>query len=166
MNCKGCNEKKKLIKAHIIPKSFWVGLRDGDEPPKLMTDKTDIYPRRLPIGVYDKNILCRGCEDKFQMIDDYGQQLLLKEESKHKELTHNGKVAGYKIDNFDYNLLKLFFISILWRASVSTQDFYAKIDIGPFEDAAKKLIWNNTPGGPEDFSCVLAKFTDEPPSTK
>ena len=161
MSCKGCNENKKLIKAHIIPESFWVGLRDGDSPPKLMTDKKCVYPKRLPIGVYDKNILCRDCENKFQSLDDYGQQLLLRDESKQEKLTHNGNVAGYKIEKYDYNLLKLFFVSILWRASVSTHDFYDKIDIGPFEDTEKQLIWDCSAGDPEDFSCFLAKFTDE-----
>ena len=161
MNCKGCGENKKLIKAHIIPESFWVGLRDGDTPPKLMTDKEGVYPKRLPIGVYDKNILCRDCEDKFQAVDDYAQQLLLREESNQEVLKHNGTIAGYKIENFDYTLLKLFFVSILWRASVSTHDFYNRIDIGPFADTAKQLIWDCSAGDPEDFSCVLAKFTDE-----
>lgn len=161
MSCKGCGENKKLRNAHIIPESFWIGLRDGNTPPRLMTDKEGEYPRKSPIGVYDENILCCDCEKRFQVIDDYAQGLLIKDESNQEVLKYNGNVAGYKIKRYDYTLLKLFFVSILWRASVSGHDFYNKIELGPFEDKAKQLIWNCSPGGFEEFPCILAKFTDE-----
>lgn len=159
MKCKGCNEEKKLVKAHIIPESFFSDLRDGDNPLALLTNTSGIYPKRANKGIYDKNILCRDCEDIFQTVDNYGQKILL--HSEQEQLISNGIVAGFKVDQFDYKLLKLFFLSILWRSSVSTHKFYSKIALGPFEDAVKKLIWNNSPGAPDEFSCILAKFTDE-----
>lgn len=86
--------------------------------------------------------------------------MLLQEESTQEEIRQNNQVAGFKVEKFDYRLLKLFFVSILWRASLSTHEFYSRISAGPFEDLAKKLIWDCTPGEPEEFSCVLAKITD------
>ena len=156
--CKGCNQEKKLIKAHIIPEAFFVGLRDNGKSPLLVTD-TGSYPERAPIGVYDKTILCHDCEQRFQDIDSYGQDLLLKQQ--HKNIEKNGSIVGYEIQGVDYDLVKLCFISILWRASISTQMFYSHVTLGRFEDIAKKHIWSRASGAPEEFSFLLAKFTDE-----
>jgi hypothetical protein len=158
--CKGCGLEVKLIKAHAIPESFFVGLRDGQTPPRLMTDTSGVYPQKSPIGVYDNGILCRSCEDRFQEVDDYGQNLLLKQEETHVELKHSSGVVGYQVENVNYNLLKLFFVSILCRASISNHAFYSKVNLGAFEADAKNLIWNSNPGAIDQFSFVLSKFTD------
>jgi len=161
VKCKGCGQENKLIKAHAIPEAFFVGLRDGRKPPKLITDTAGIFPQRSHIGVYDEGILCRECEDRFQEIDNYGQLLLLKEENEHIELIKNGTIIGWTIKEYNYDLLKRFFVSILWRAAISTHDFYSRVTLGPFEEEAKKLIWEESPGDPSQFSFVLAKFIDD-----
>lgn len=160
MICKGCGEDKKLIKAHAIPEAFFRGLRDDEDPPRLLTDKDGKFPKKAPIGVYDKTILCRDCEDRFQGVDDYAQNLLLKKECDHVELKKNGKVVGYRVDDVDYARLKCFFISVLWRASVSDQDFYSKVRLGPYESEVKRLIWDNECGRSDQYSFVVSRFTD------
>jgi hypothetical protein len=70
---------------------------------------------------------------------------------------HNNK-RYYIVDNFDYKKLKLFFISLLWRASVSTDPFFSRISLDRFENIVKQYISSNDPGNTEDFSIILAKF--------
>jgi len=157
MSCKGCGENKKLIRAHVIPESFFVGLKSDGKAPLLVADELQ-YPKRTPIGVYDKNILCHDCEQKFQDLDSYGQQILL------KTALESGTIKGtvyYKIPIVNYELLKLFFVSILWRASISSQPYYSKVNLGKYEEVAKDNVWNRVYENAEDFSFVLAKFTDE-----
>lgn len=158
--CQGCGLERKLIKAHAIPESFFVKMRSEHGAPKLMTDVKGIYPKKSLIGVYDNKSLCRECEDKFQNVDDYGQQVLLQQESEHEKLIVSGKVQGYRVKDVDYKKLKLFFVSVLWRASLSTQSFYARINLGPYQQKAKDLIWSNDSGQQSDFAFVVAKFTD------
>ena len=158
--CQGCELDKKLIKTHAIPESFFVKMRSEHGVPKLMTDVKGTYPKKALIGVYDNKILCRDCEDKFQNVDDYGQQILLQQEADHEKLMVHGKVHGYRVKNVDYKKLKLFFISVLWRASLSTQSFYEKVNLGPYQNKAKYLIWTNGSGEQSDFAFVVAKFTD------
>lgn len=160
MICKGCSKNKKLIKAHVIPESFFVGLRDEKKAPLLITDKKDHYPKKIPIGIYDKTILCRECEDIFQKFDDYAQSLLLKEEHTHTDIIQNGVLVGYSISNVDVDTLKLFFLSLLWRASISKMEFYSKINLGPHEQIIKKLVWEGDSGEEDQYSFVVAKFTD------
>ena len=161
MLCKGCGKDSRLIKAHAIPESFFKGMNTGGKPPQLMSDVSGVYPKKSPIGVYDKTILCRKCEDKFQAMDDYAQDLLLKKESEHEEINYKGKVIGYKIHNINTNLLRLFFIGVLWRAGISTHDYYKKVSLGPYEKLAKDLIWSESSGETDQFSFVLAKFADK-----
>lgn len=77
------------------------------------------------------------------------------------EIKKDKQIIGYKIPNAEYKRTKLFFLSILWRASVSSHAYYSKIRLGRYEEIIKRLIWTQDPGFPEDFSFVLAKFTDE-----
>jgi len=54
--------------------------------------------------------------------------------------------------------LKLFFISLLWRVSVSSHRFYRYINAGPYEAAAKAAIARRDPGQPDDFAVVIARL--------
>lgn len=87
MKCQYCGEDKKLIKAHIIPESFFKPLRaDNGDVPYLMTDLQGEFPKKSPIGVYDKTILCRDCEDQFAQWDEYGFKTLVDGEKQLKPL--------------------------------------------------------------------------------
>ena len=158
MLCKGCNQDKKLIKAHIIPASFFRGLKNGGKPLRLHSTKADTYPKRSHVGVYDPGILCSDCEEVFKAIDDFGYNLLINNENDAEQLYHLGQHVGFKFSGVDYQKIKLFFLSILWRASVSKQKFYSKINLGSFEARLKEMIWNGETGGKHDFSFVLGKF--------
>ena len=158
MICRYCGEDKKLIKAHVIPEAFFRRLRDGRAPPRMLTNNKNEYPKRMPIGVYDNNILCEACEPHFEVWDNYAQELLGIEPKGASHIVGKDQLAGYETHEYWYDLLKLFFISLLWRASVSNHNFYVKVQLGPFENIAKGFIERKNPGTPEDFSVTLAKF--------
>lgn len=158
MTCQYCGENKKLVKAHVIPEGFFRRLREGQDPPRLLSNKKNEYPQKTPIGVYDKNILCEECERRFDVWDMYAQELLRDEPKNGSLLMKEDQIVGWEVPNFNYKLLKLFFVSLLWRASVSSHKVYSKIKIGPYETVAKRLIDKDDPGSPDDFSVLLAKF--------
>lgn len=159
MKCKFCNKEKKLIKAHIIPESFFRELASKKGPSLLVEDTPGTFPKRLPIGPYDKDLLCYDCEKQFGDWDDYAQQILLKEIG-FKELKKGEDIVGYKVDQFDYVRLKLFFISMLWRASASQLDFFNNVSLGPFESMARDMIEKKDPGNDENFSVVISKYSN------
>ena len=45
--------------------------------------------------------------------------------------------------DFDYTLFRKFFISVLWRASISQLEEYSNIDLGPYENIALNILKNN-----------------------
>ena len=160
MKCHLCLEDKKLIKAHIIPESFFLPLKSGKRVPELHTNTNGVYPRRAPVGIYDTSILCSNCDNTIGDWDNYAQQLLLKEFNEDLAIYDSSKKVAYKIDNFDYEKLKLFFISVLWRASISNHYFFKRVKLGPYESIARKMILKKESGSSEDFSVVIAKFSE------
>ena len=158
MKCKFCGNESSLIEAHVIPAVFFRRIKQGKKNLKLMTNKPDEHTKKAPVGVYDKTIICSKCESIWQEWDNYAQQLLADEPLNGRARYHNNEKIGYVVDNFEYKKLKLFFISMAWRASVSNHPFFSKVSLGQFEDIAKQHIENSDPGGSEDFSVTLAKF--------
>jgi len=158
MKCKLCGNDTTLIKAHIIPAGLFRRLQKGMKPLEMITNKAGEYTKRAPVGVYDKTIVCSKCECIWQEWDNYAQKLLTDKLVKWQVRYSESKKICYIIDNYDYKKLKLFFISMAWRASVSSASFFSKVSLGPFEDIAKKHILDNDPGDCDTFSVTLAKF--------
>ncbi len=158
MICQYCGEEKKLIKAHIIPEGFFRRLRSGKGVTQLHTNTEGVYPKRVPIGVYDKNILCGNCDAIFGPWDSHAQKVLLHNFSEDLAIYDGPNKVCYKITDYDYKMLKLFFLSLLLRASFSKHQFYKHISASPFEKMLKEMILAADPGHPNTFAVTLAKF--------
>lgn len=158
--CRLCLKEKKFIKAHIIPEGFFRPLRSGSLAPEMHTNTPGSYPKRTQVGAYDSSILCLECDQKMAPWDGYAQEVLIHRFSEANEILLQGRTVARRIENFDYRRLKLFFISLLWRSSVSRHDFYKRISLGPFEDRLKTMILARDPGGSQDFAVILARFED------
>ncbi len=115
-------------------------------------------PRRAPKGVYDQTILCSGCEVRFGPWDQYAQELLRDELQNASVLRIADRVVGYEVADWRYEFLKLFFVSLVWRASVSTHRMFERIRLGPYEALARTFLERSDPGSAEDFAVTLAKF--------
>ena len=159
MICRFCGHDKKLVKAHIIPEGFFRKMRRGKDVPFLLSNSDNAQAKKIPIGIYDRQILCEACECLFASWDHYGQEFFARKRRDWRSLSIHGHPV-YEIHDYDYASLKLFFVSILWRASVSGQDFFKRVSLGPLEDTAKRLIAEATPGSADDFSVLLAVFDD------
>jgi hypothetical protein len=155
--CKLCREEApSLVKAHVIPRSFYE--IDPDLPaPRLITNTKGVYPKKSPIGVYDETIVCAKCEERFSRCDDYAARLLLHQAGEFEKLPNpeTGQLGGYRIREYDYHLLKMFVIATLWRASAAEQPTFARVDLGPFEARAREMLLNDTPGDPQEFGALL-----------
>lgn len=158
MKCKFCGNDKRLINTHIIPAGFYRRLQQGQGPLNLMTNRAGEYNKKSWVGVYDRTIVCGDCERIWTEWDDYAQKLLAEEPLNGQALYHGDQKIAYMVKAFEYKKLKLFFISMLWKASVSSHQFFSKISLGQFEEIAKEHISKSNPGDSEEFSVTLAKF--------
>ena len=64
---------------------------------------------------------------------------------------------------YDYHLLKLFAISLLWRASTTKLVFFNGVNVGErHEQKLREHILNNDPGTLDDYTVVLGFYEDIP----
>lgn len=130
-------------------------------PAQLLTNVVGRYAQKVRIGVYDSGILCEQCEHRFSPWDDYGTELLLKKWNSFDPVKEsNETVRGYLLPAFDYPRLKLFFLSVLWRASVSRHSMYTGVDLGPREPELRCRLLETDPGAKDDFGVVLQAFDE------
>ncbi len=114
--------------------------------------------KKPPKGVYDKNLVCEGCERLFTRYDDYAKSFFLYELKTKILEPKEFEGRAVVVNEFDYEKLKLFLISLLWRASSSNHKFFQKVNIGPFEPKLKQMIQSKTPGLPEEFPVLFKIF--------
>ncbi len=156
MECKFCHQDRKLVKAHVVPRSFFE--INPTELPRLATDKEGTFPKRAPTGIYDTQLVCETCERLISPYDDYALRLLVADREAASQVVYEGQVIAYNYGAYDYQKLKLFFLSLLWRASESSHTFYRLINLGSHKPKIRQAISDSDAGDAGFYSVVLAKF--------
>lgn len=160
--CKFCEKEiSKLSNSHIVPKAFYEAIKKSNETEYLLsiTNTPGLYTQKSWIGLYDQ-IVCASCEELFSPYDNYAINLLLQTHD-FEVIKHATKGLGvWKKDKYDYNKLKLFFLTLLWRAGASTMHQFKRVQLGAHLDKVRENIRNNNPGTEHDYSVLLARFEE------
>lgn len=157
--CRLCLEYKDLCDAHIIPGSFYA-------PDTRLIGLDDPYIRKSPVGLYDPNILCISCDqDIGARFDHPAKQILIDRQELIQEVRYGHslyeKATFYRLSNQNmYETISNFFISVLWRASISKRIEVAKTNLGVYEDRARQVILGNASGANMGFTVALCCFSD------
>ncbi|MDY0008180.1 MAG: hypothetical protein RBS08_00605 [Bdellovibrionales bacterium] len=153
--CLYCNETKKLCDAHIVPRGF---LGDVVDKAYLEISSEDDRKKRSRIGPYDRGILCADCDRKIGVYDEYAKRFLVNEIDAYRQ----GINPLYVIpaDTLNYEFFKKFFISLLWRASVSSHPIFQHVSLGAYEAIAIKMIKGELDLDDKKFSVLV--FKDAP----
>lgn len=159
--CCNCGVEAALVKSHIIPESFFRELRADASSLLLVSGTRGHFPKRAPIGVYDKEILCKACEDLLLDIDTYGAEVLLSNFDKHfSQVKHLGDTVAFQSCNVDAAKLLQFLVSVLWRASVSNQAFFKTVDLGPYTEIARHVAFGQTSVASTIFDAVMSRWSE------
>jgi len=121
----------------------------------LRIDEKEFTKEFKQAGLSDNTIVCLACEQRFSPYDSHGIRAILDTfTAKQIHRDQFGKAIAYVGCSTDYALFKLFVLSMLWRASVSSLEYYEEIDLGQHEDTIRKMVENNDPGSEHDFPIV------------
>lgn len=146
--CAFCGQNSKLVESHVIPKGLYWGLQGClHKAPILVSPFENEFQKDRPIGFYDY-FLCHVHEKQFNDWDTYAIKLL-------RDTTPKTISGGWLFEGADYKLIKLFFISLLWRAHVTKNIFFERVSLGPHADRLKELIAHGDPSTPEEYSVIL-----------
>jgi hypothetical protein len=140
MPCHGLNcTSEKLIKAHIIPACFGRFIRGADANVKMTPERVGVATPQL--GEFDPAILCGPCDNILGRDDEYALGICERFEADHQKLTG----GGFELPGVDCERFCKFVLSVLWRASISRRRAFASIDLGPYEDRARDVLFGAAP---------------------
>lgn len=160
--CKFCLQVKPFVRAHIIPVGLFPRNPNGDRFHYLLDGDGEKPISKIPNGVYDDNLVCAECEALFAEGDDYAKRFLVDDVETSYE-RFEGRVRYWEYPSFDYRRLKLFFISLLWRAHASSRPDWKLVDLGSkYAQMAKDLIQAGDPGSPDVFAVLLVRWAPGP----
>ena len=161
ITCKLTGNVGPAIKAHVVPRAFYELPPQKDGAYSLVSNSPNTFPRKLPVGIYDNTIVTQEGESLFGPWDEYAIRILLKNVDAFEPITKGDKVLAWSLPNYEYPLLKLFVLSVLWRAHASAHPAFCRVQLGPHERYIRSLLLNGQPGAPEEYSVHIVKWIDD-----
>jgi hypothetical protein len=162
MICKLCLQEKPLLKkSHIAPNFLYKELRDVNN--SFVRGNLDtVTSQKAYTGLFEANILCADCDNvQLSRLEAYAHDILYVGKGKglafRNEITPDG-VEWVFCEGVDYTKFKLFLISLIWRFSISSNEFYRFVDLGEHENVIRKMIIENDPGEVTDYPCTITTY--------
>lgn len=155
--CKLCGSDKKLVQAHVIPRSFWYLDQRRDSPfigPLAIMSSSGGRAKPSLIGLYDTNILCESCDGRLGKLDQHAAEHLIRGK---REPLRIADVEAWRYTQVSPRLLIQFLASVAWRASVSSLPYYSRVNLGPYEVKLKSIGTAECQPGP-DFECIVSEY--------
>lgn len=123
--CKLCLMQRELCDSHALPDSaFKYIFRQSQGKAIVLTDDSKT-PIDYSSDSWSQYLLCYDCEQKLgRNFDEYGIKVFRGEKGKARKGD-----TGITFSEVDKQRLRMFFLSLLWRISVSTHDAYRNIDL-------------------------------------
>lgn len=169
--CKLCLEDRKLIKSHIIPKFMFKKMKDENNVFYEVTiniGNGDFKQRKTQIEDYDNNILCENCDNKILggIYERYAEKVLYGKDlpenisPKCTNFINPTDNSEFSIcTNIDYQKLKIFFLSILWRSSITDRSYFQDVSLGQkHEERIREIILNNEYINFDEYPIVITSF--------
>jgi len=147
MTCKLCGEQRKLCHSHVIPEFFYAPLYDDKH--RLHQHQRHSGQVRLAQKGHRELLLCEGCE---ALLNGRYEQYVKAAWYDDGALPKTPNFQQTVITGLDYRRFKLCLLSVLWRASVATQDLFSRVQLGPkHQGAIRQMLMNDDPGPVEVY---------------
>ncbi len=160
--CRWCQRSAKLIRAHIIPKPFYEPIKGDSDKVVVLRPTEKKFTQYSSSGIFDPEILCAECDGLLGQLDEYGLQIFKNPPAEADRITV-GTLPGYDLHCDDVQRAQKFLLSVLWRASVTSHDFFQTVSLGrKYEDKIRHLIANGEEVTEADFEFVAIRVFDHP----
>ena len=146
--CRLCNKTSELRQSHILPEFLYKKTYDEIHRALLITREKENYVQK---GIREY-LLCQQCETKLSKYEKYANEII--NEFPNFSLDRSGKFAYF--DGVDYFRFKLFQLSLIWRASISTHRAFTQVKLGPHEEKIRRMLNDENPGKTTDYGCLIS----------
>lgn len=148
--CALCLEQKPLCNSHILPEFFYEPMYD-DKHRLLTLSASGKKREKARQNGHKEKLLCATCESMFSEWERYISHIW------HGRTPFTTQRDGdvLYLKDIDYKKLKLFQLSVLWRAGVCTLPFFNHVQLGPHSERLRAMLYSGNPGGQNDYPCVM-----------
>jgi hypothetical protein len=151
MNCFLCRRDTGVVESHIIPEFLYQTLYDSKHRFHHISLVPSERNRYIQKGLREK-LLCEACEQRLSVSEHYMSRLL---NGGVPAKVHQG--GDYiHLSELDYKKLKLFQLSILWRAGVSSLPAFSQVKLGSHEPRIRAMLLSEDPGAAADYGCIMS----------
>ena len=171
--CKLCQSDKPLLnESHIIPDFMYASLFDKDHKLNKFAPADYIEGNkrmsRPSSGEYESGLLCSQCDNEIiGGYETYARKALYGDTQESSILPDcvnfktTGGVTFTRCKNIHYKEFKLFLLSMLWRASISSRDFFKEVKLGPYEDIIRQMLLNGDPKDENTFPILVMTWIND-----
>ncbi len=151
MKCALCLNDKKLLDSHIFPEFLYKPLYDENHKFLRVSTNPKTRTKKSPKGITER-LLCSECEGKIGKYEDYASKVLNVRIDEPKIFSDRFEFQG-----IDYQRFKLFQISLLWRAHITTREEYSAINLGiKHSEIMRRMIFEGKPGKLYEYGCIVS----------
>lgn len=150
MPCALCQQERPLRQSHIIPEFLYEALYDEKHRMHMLS----VIPEKgnsLKQKGLKQPLLCDECEQKISVWEGYATKVLKGGTS----LTFRTEGNLAFVSGLDYGKFRLFQLSILWRAGVSSLQFFENVLLGPHEEQIRRLLLAADAGHQNHYCCLM-----------
>ena len=155
LKCALCLYEVRLQRSHIIPEFLYKRMYDDKHRFHILSAVKELDDKMAQKG-FRENLLCEKCETKLSRWEDYACKAIYG----GKELTIEKIGRVIEVRDVDYAKMKLFQLSILWRAGVSKLEFFKRVDLGIHEERLRQMLLLEQPGQDYEYGCLVFGLTD------
>jgi hypothetical protein len=175
--CRLCLSVDNLQKSHVLSEFLYKPLYDEKHRAsvaKITRDNhgsvTDIGDETIQKGLREE-LLCNNCElllckwehytsQVFKCLDEFFSSGTLPINAHFCAVTRtqpDGLVLT-ECTGIDYKKLKLFLLSIVWRASIATGEAFKETSLGPHEEKMRLKLLSEDPGDMLEYPVLIARY--------
>ncbi len=145
--CKLCKKEAKLCNSHILPEFLYLDLYEEHKILQITKENEKVLQKGIR-----EYLLCQKCETKLSKYEKYAKELI----HEIPNFPRDDSLGVLHSDNVDYLKFKLFQLSMLWRASISTDKAFIQVQLGPHEEKIQQMLDEENPGEVSDYGCLMS----------
>lgn len=140
--CRLCHEEKTLCDSHIVPEFLHCALYNNKGHMMGISGRGSKGWKPLQKGLRE-HLFCNDCEQYF---NEHYEKPFRAQWCVATPLPNPWPEPDVYWIKMDYATFKLFHLTILFRAGVSSLPTYSMVDLGPHEEQLRSMLRNQDPG--------------------
>ena len=153
--CELCQQPAELCRSHVIPEWAYEGAYDHKH--KYVAFDVLNQKKGKPQQKGEReNLLCKTCETVFSVWENYAKGVWHQTTGQWRHLDGGGLWGT----DLDYQKLRLFLLSVLWRFDVAMGDIGENVLLGPHSEKIRLMLLEKVAPDPTVYPCMMMRVLE------